>query len=511
MSKSAETDLELKLVNRIADFHYDPYKFCLYAYPWGEGPLKNHTGPREWQKKDLLWIGDQLTKQKKEKNQIIQMARCSGHGIGKTALISMVVGWAMSTSLDCHGIITAGTQPQLKNKIIPEIFKWHRMAINSHWFEMTATSMFSKDPQHALTWRTDITPWNKNRPEAFAGLHNEGKRLIIVYDEASQIDQSIWETTMGALTDENTEIIWLVFGNGTRNTGAFRECFGKQKSTWNGLCIDARQVEGTNKQYFKDLAEAYGEDSDLFRVRVKGEFPKAGDLQFIPNDWVEAAQHRKPDWSKNDPVVVGFDVSRGGSDFCVARLRRGMDAKTIKPLRIPGADARDSMKVVGILIDWMKRAEVTLGGDRIDAIFVDKTGVGGPLADRLRTLHFPAIDIGFGDASPDRSCARLSDWMWMKMREAVRVGLAIEEDADLEQDLTNRQYTMNDKDQWVLERKDDMKERGLSSPDDGDALALTFAMPIAPNGNLVYGGRKIEMANTQDGKWNILDRAKRGR
>ena len=508
---------ELALVNRIADFHYDPYGYCIYAFPWGKSDLSNHKGPRKWQAEYLKEMGKQLYAQRHSKNQIVRIATVSGHGIGKSALLGMITNWAMSTSLDCHGIITAGTFPQLKTKVIPEIMKWHRMSINSHWFEMTATSMFYKDnknnpEKHEHTWRVDITPWNKNRPESFAGLHNQGKRLLVIYDEASQIDESIWQTTMGALTDEYTEIIWLVFGNGTRNTGTFRECFGSKKGLWTPYQIDSRTVEGTNKEYLEELVATYGEDSDLVRVRVKGQFPRAGDLQFIPGDWVEAAKNRTPDWSKNDPVIIGFDVARGGGDFCVARLRRGMDCRTVRAFRLPGSDSRDSMQVVGKFIAWMKQAEITLGGQKVDAIFVDKVGVGGPLADRLRELHYPAIDIGNNDSSPDRSCDSMGTYMWFKMRDAIRTGLAIPEDADLEADLTNRQYTMNSKEQWQLERKDDMKKRGLSSPDDADALSLTFAMPVAPKGEYMKAlSRTTTMESTVKGSWvsfNALDRQK---
>src|SRR4029079_13644689 len=155
--------------------------------------------------------------------------------------------WAMSTKEDTRGIITAGTEPQLKTKTWPEIGKWFRLAINAHWFTVEAASIFSNQDGHKDSWRFDRVTWNKARTEAFAGLHNEGKRIVVVFDEASQIDDVIWEVTDGALTDSNTDILYCVFGNPTRNSGAFRRCFGSDRALWsqgNPLQIDSREVEG---------------------------------------------------------------------------------------------------------------------------------------------------------------------------------------------------------------------------------------------------------------------------
>jgi hypothetical protein len=110
--------------------------------------------------------------------------------------------------------------------------------------------------------------------------------------EASAIPDLIWETTEGALTDEQTEILWLVCGNPTRNNGRFRECFGRYRHRWIRRQVDSRNARITNKQQIAQWITDYGEDSDFVRVRVKGEFPRASSMQFIASDMVEAAMAR---------------------------------------------------------------------------------------------------------------------------------------------------------------------------------------------------------------------------
>ena len=202
----------------------DPLAFVMGAFPWGEKDTrleKFPDGPEPWQREILKLIKDGLV----DVNKAIQLAVASGHGIGKTALVSWIILWAISTKPDSRGVVTANTETQLKTKTWAELGKWFHMFIAKDFFSLTATALFAKDSAHERTWRIDMVPWSERNTEAFAGLHNKERRILVVFDEASAIPDVIWETTEGALTDANTEIIWCVFGNPTRNTGRFRECF----------------------------------------------------------------------------------------------------------------------------------------------------------------------------------------------------------------------------------------------------------------------------------------------
>jgi hypothetical protein len=499
-----KAEIEDELIATIAGFQHDPLGFVLFAFPWGEAgtELEGHTGPRQWQCDVLCQIGEALQAGKplqaavsgamaaapvaapsvgwhmeRPKTDPIKIAVASGHGIGKSAFVSWIVLWAMSTYEGCKGVVTANTEAQLRTKTWPELAKWHRLAINAHWFRFTATSLASMDPKHEKTWRTDSIPWSETNTEAFAGLHNQGRRLLLVFDEASAIADAVWEVAEGALTDADTEIIWAAFGNPTRNSGRFRECFGRLSHRWNHRQIDSRTVEGTNQAQFQQWVEDYGEDSDFVRVRIRGQFPSAGSMQFIPSNVIDAAMEREEVPLMTDPVVLGVDVARYGDHESVIQVRRGRDARSVPTVRLRGVDL---MTLAGRVAEIMLK-------EQADAVFVDATGVGGGVIDRLRQLGLRVIEVHFGGTSdnppPDSEpVANKAAEMWAKMRTWLRTGGAIERDHDLKSQLESREYGYNVHNEIVLERKDDMKKRGLSSPDRADALALTFAYPVAPRG-----------------------------
>ena len=196
----------------------------------------------------------------------------------------------MATFEDTKGIITSNTESQLKIKSWAELAKWYNLFIAKHWFKFTATAIFSADNNHKETWRIDQVPWNEQKPEAFAGMHNKGKRILVIFDEGSSIPDSIYESTEGALTDEKTEIFWFVFGNPTRNSGKFHSCFHGNRHRWHTKQIDTRTSKLTNKKEIEQWIEDYGEDSDFVRIHVKGEFPNVSDRQFIPHSYVSQAR-----------------------------------------------------------------------------------------------------------------------------------------------------------------------------------------------------------------------------
>src|SRR6516225_2817734 len=339
----AGTDLKHTLIDQIAAYALDPLGFVLFAFPWCEAgtELAGARGPREWQCQLLAELGRRL----RDGHEIgtllpILMARASGHGVGKSTVAAWIILWGLSTLSNTRAVVTANTDGQLRSKTWPEVTKWLRLMINREWFKATATAVFAAEPERERLWRADATPWSDENTEAFAGLHNQGRRVILIFDEASAIADKIWEVSEGALTDEATEIIWLAFGNPTRNSGGFRECFGRFRHRWDHGHVDSRDVKGTNKAQLEQWVHDYGEDSDFVRVRVKGVFPHAGSMQFISSDLVEAAARSDRDVPlvRDEPLIMGVDVARFGDDASVIRFRRGRDARTIPAIKLRGAD-----------------------------------------------------------------------------------------------------------------------------------------------------------------------------
>ena len=121
--------------------------------------------------------------------------------------------WALATCRDARGVLTASNEAQLYTKNRAELTKWHRLFRGKEFFNLTATALIRNDPGHEFTWRLDLLPWNPFKAEAFAGLHNAGRRILIIFDEASAIDPIIFETVEPAASDVNTQVIWCCFGN----------------------------------------------------------------------------------------------------------------------------------------------------------------------------------------------------------------------------------------------------------------------------------------------------------
>jgi hypothetical protein len=486
--------IERELAATLGGFSRDPLKYALFNWP--------NADLRQWQVEALESITKQLADNPYEP---IQLARASGHGIGKSALNALILHWTLETCELSRVVVTANTETQLRTKTWPEVTRWHDSSLLTKYapsaFKMTATAKYHT--QNERTWRADAIAWSEHNTEAFAGLHNKGYRIALLMDEASAIADKIWEVAEGALTDEQTEIIWCATGNPTRTVGRFRDCFGRYAHRWMGKQIDSRTVEGTNKVYLQKLVDDYGEDSDHVRIRVRGMFPKASSLQFIESDVVDAAMRREPLAGLRDPLIMTVDVARGGADEFSIGYRRGFDACSIPSINIPGSEARDSMKMVAKVVDL---ATIDDAWKRPDAIIVDETGVGGPIVDRLVQIlgdNCQVYGVNFASASPDPKLANMRAYMWSRGRDALRMSLCIEDDPILEMQLCAPEYTHDRTNRVLLESKDDIRERIGMSTDRADRLMLSFAVPIQPRDvTELTGGRGVKSTTAlEDHPW----------
>ena len=459
-------DVEVQLVEDIAEFYADPLGYVLYAFPWGEAgtSLEDSTGPDEWQCKQLDSIG-QAFRDNPDAN--IQQAIASGHGIGKSAETSWIILWAMSTRPHLAGWITANTQSQLKSKTWRELSVWHKRAINACWFEWTATRF--QHIEHKTTWGLDAIPWSEHNSEAFAGLHAE--HVLMIMDEASAIADVIWEVAEGAMTTPRA--MWFCFGNPTRNTGRFRECFRKYKHRWSGKKIDSRTCKMTNKAKLSEWKDDHGEDSDFFRVRVKGEFPNSDVNQLINSSKIEAASKYKTLGSGK--LKIGVDPARFGDDESAIIRRRNRAAYKITTYR-----KINLMELTGHIV-------VIIKTERPDQVAIDIGGLGAGVYDRLIELGYGdivvAVNFGGTASNPVKYVNKRSE-MWAEMGAWLEddvMPVMIPDDDILTTDLETPLYSYDSNGRLVLEKKADMKTRIGRSPDRADALALTFAEPIKIN------------------------------
>ncbi len=475
--------LDLELADEIAKFYADPLGYVRFAFPWREpGPLAEYDGPDQWQTEFLAELGAKV----KERGfngvdavDAIREAVASGHGIGKSTIAGWLVSWLMSTRPHSIGTVTSNTFAQLQSKTWASIQRWMKLGITEHWFKIGGDRIYAKESPD--TWYCTAQTCRENNSEAFAGQHAANSTSWYLLDEASAIPEKIWEVLEGGLTDGEPHV--YAFGNPTRSQGKFhRVCFGSERNRWSHRSIDSRTSALTNKKQIQQWIDDYGEDSDFVRVRVRGLPPSASDLQFIDTARVYAAQQRPANHFPDDPLVVGVDIARGGADNNVIRFRRGLDARTIPAVVIPGEQTRDSMRLVSILANILD-TEYVYGDQRLKPtmMFVDATGVGAGVYDRLKQLGRDNVqEVNFAWECPEaHRYANMRAWMWQKAKEWLLRG-AIDSDPQLEIDLTGPGYTHDRKDRLLLESKENMKKRGLDSPDHGDGFSLTFAQPVAP-------------------------------
>jgi hypothetical protein len=284
-------------------------------------------------------------------------------------------------------------------------------------------------------------------------------------------------------------MLWVVARNPTLPSGRFFECMNRQRLRWQGRQIDARTVEGTNKRQLSEWVELYGEDSDFVRVRVRGEFPRAGAMQFIAREVVAEARTRVVEASPHEPLIIGVDVARFGPDRSVIAFRRGRDARSIAAIVLNGAD---TMRLAGLVAQLYHEFGA-------DGICVDGGGVGGGVIDRLRHLGLSPIEVQFGSSptgyttsDEHHAYANRRSEMWGNLKEWLSFG-AIEDNDDLAADLTGPTYDFairQGRDAIMLESKESMKSRGLRSSDLGDALALTLAAPVSSRHGSAVGRRE---------------------
>lgn len=480
MSTAPALTPDEELAEFLEPFYDDPEGFVDACFPWGEpGPLEKLKGPDKWQRAFLRGVGKEVRANAFDGTAPVApllRAVSSGHGIGKSTMAAWLVCWIMSTRPHAVGTVTANTYTQLETKTWAAVKKWAALCITAHWFSIGDTRLYHIDNKD--TWFCSPQSCKEHNSEAFAGQHAASSTSFYIFDEDSAVPDVIHEVSEGGLTDGEPMV--FRFGNPTRNTGDFhRVCFGSGRDRWNPVRVDGRDSALTNKELIKAWIKEYGEGSDFVRVRVEGKPPEASDLQFIGLDRIRDAQQRRmPGVLSDEPLLVGVDFSGGGRAWNVARFRRGADARSIAPVRVPGEVTRNSRDAfLAILADVLT---TKYDGRKPDAMFLD-SGFGSPYYERLRNMGFENVyEVKFGGKAPSKRFANMRAFMWDSMREWLGSGCIQSQDERLETDLAAPGYHLNRADALVLESKEDMAKRDVASPDDADALCLTFAAKVAP-------------------------------
>lgn len=396
----------------------------------------------------------------------------SGHGVGKTALLAWIAIHFLYTRYPAKIAVTAPSATQLFDALASEVKLWlkkleERVPALGGIFETTSDRVFMIGAAEAvfLTYRTS----RKENPEALQGIHSDN--VLLIGDEASGVHDNVFEAAAGSMSTRGA--ITVLAGNPTRATGFFYKTHTLLRKIWKTFkvsCFDSTRVDSK----YIDEERQFGEDSNRFRIRVLGEFPKGDDDTLIAREYVESAVGRKIDAPRKEPIYWGVDVARSmyrdASSLC---KRKGpVILEKIKRWHIP-----DVMKVTGQIVnEWNDTPE----HERPEAIFVDVIGFGAGVCDRLRELDLPAVGVNVGESSaPMMKAVKLRDELWLRARDWFMTRLcSIPEDVDTIEELCAPTVAYQSNGNAKVESKDEMRARGVlegKSPDGADAFCLTFA------------------------------------
>ncbi|HTY66607.1 MAG TPA: terminase B [Alphaproteobacteria bacterium] len=452
-----------------AAWHDDPVLFCREAL---------RAEPQAWQVEALGLVAHHD-----------RVAIRSGHGVGKTALLAWLILWFLITRRPVRIPCTAPTSHQLGDILWSEIAKWRRRlpAEFAAQISVTGEHVYRADSRQecfavARTARRD-------QPEAFQGFH--GENLLFVVDEASGVDDSIFEVGEGALSTAGAKVV--LAGNPTRRSGYFYNAFHRDSDAWKTLrvaCADSPMVAA---RYASGMARRYGADSNIYRVRVLGEFPASEDDVVIPVELCDSAVHRDVEPLPDRRIIWGLDVARFGADRTALAKRRGnVLLEPVKHWR-----NKDLMASAERVADEYNACEEA---DRPFAIMVDSIGYGAGVADRLRAMGLPARDVNVGNSSEMPRYERLRDELWWRAREWLDTRTCVlPDDQDLIGELTVPKYSFTPEGKIKVEGKDEIKKRSLQSPDLADAFCLTLAWradKIPDSGRGRYARRRKQPAGS---------------
>lgn len=410
--------------------------------------------------------------QEKAGRRLVERRRLSirsGHGVGKSAFLAWCILWFAYTRFPCKIPATAPTAHQLDDVLWAELATWHGVLKEKYptWaaqFEWSSGAFRSKDdPSGAFAVARTSRP---EKPEALQGFHSEN--ILFLIDEASGVPDNIFEVAEGALSTEGAYVVMAA--NPTRQSGYFYDSHHKMRADWATLHVDGEKCARVSREYVARMAKKYGKESPIYKVRVKGDFAAAAD-GVIPLELCESAKTRDVARMKA-PVVWGLDVARFGDDSTALAKRSG-NWQLEKTRQWFG---KDTMQTAGLI-----KAEYDSATEKPSAINVDVIGIGAGVVDRLRELGLPVHGVNVAESaatgSDGRQFNRLRDELWWKGREWLEAldCRMVEDDDDLIGELTTPKYSILSSGVIKVEGKDELKTRGVESPNLADAWLLTFA------------------------------------
>ena len=455
------------LVFLAKNYAFDPLGFVNKVFNWDKDELEGYF-PQTWQKEvlDLL---------KGRSNKPFKVAVSSGNGAGKTTLICFLILWFLSTRARPKITVTSARFSQLLATTWRELKIWKERCIIGDFFEHKSESMFLKN--HQYDWSAIAKSWNISNPQSFAGEH--AKNMMILFDEASGIPDMIWDVARGAMTTSGS-CYFIAFSNPTKRYGKFYECFS-EKNTWQTKKVDIRTCSESviNPEVIKEWEQEWGEDSDDFKVHVKGEFPDTATNQLIPSRWIESAINNKNiRENKEKSITIGIDVATGeATDYSVIVVRRDNIILDI---------IRQKLR----LNDFLVLITNVLKKYRTTTFAIDTIGVSCGLVQDLENLNYTVIRVcGAERAINSERFINKRAELYFKLRDWFKNEghIQIPDNRILQEELLGIEYSLDDRDK----NKYRILPKKQKSPDIADALSYTFAYDLPDKNDFLYKGFRV--------------------
>jgi len=394
----------------------------------------------------------------------------SGHGVGKSTGASWAIIWYLLLRYPVKVVVTAPTSSQLYDALFAELKRWVKELPPTlrDMLEVKQDRIEVKEAQTEafVSARTS----RAEQPEALQGVHSEN--VMLIGDEASGIPEQVFEAAAGSMSGHNA--VTLLLGNPVRSSGFFYDTHNRLSGDWVTMkvsCVDSPRV---SEAYVEEMKARYGEESNAYRIRVLGEFPRSDDDTVIPMELLELAKHRDVEASQHAKLIWGLDVARFGGDRSALSKRQGNalvePTKTWKNL--------DLMQLTGAVVaEW----EALPSSQRPHEILVDSIGLGAGVVDRLRELGLPVRGINVSESpAMGQTYKNLRAELWYKTKAWFEArDCRIPSDEELVAELATVRYFFTSNGKIQIESKDDIRKRGLRSPDKADSLVLTFATDAA--------------------------------
>ena len=427
--------------------------------------------PDEWQSKVMQAVADG------DRGVSIR----SGHGVGKTSCLSWLALWWITVHYNAKVVITAPTSAQLHDALLPEAKSWLKQAPEGfrEMFIVRADriELAGDSERNFISARTS----RAEQPDALQGVHAD--HVLLICDEASGVPEQVYEAAGGSMSAHHASMV--LAGNPVRSSGYFYDTFHKLEDRWNTFHVSCETTSRVSNEYIEECKLRYGPESNTYRVRVLGEFPKGDDDTVISMELAEGAITRDVFPTTFGTVVWGIDVARFGSDASAPCKRKGNSVtESVRLWR-----GLDTMQFTGAI-----KAEYDSAEEKTKERFVDAIGIGAGVADRLRELGLPAYAINVSESpSLGDTYLNLRAELWYKARGWLEGrDVRLPKDARLKSELTTLRYTYTSSGKLKIESKADLKKRGVESPDAADAFVLTFAS----DAGTAIGGR----SNRRSGK-----------